>query len=76
VGANESLTAGVSLPVMRGDDFLASLNLGRRVALMKLQFEGMETRVISGLRNTLSNDGPLKLGVARKERGLLLFLFS
>lgn len=68
--AGDNSSVAKKLPVRRGDDFLDSNNLPR-MDIVKMDVEGFEIRVLSGLRKRLRNDRPVILmeisGLTRAE---------
>ena len=55
------VSGGRLLPVMKGDGLVSSLYLRGRIGLIKLDVEGLETKVIAGFRETLLQHKPLVL---------------
>jgi FkbM family methyltransferase len=49
------------LPVIKGDEAIASMGLTRRIALIKIDAEGFERRVVLGLKETLGKHAPVVL---------------
>ena len=68
--ASDNSSVAKKLPVRRGDDFLDSNSLPR-MDIVKMDVEGYEARVLSGLRKRLRNDRPVILmeisGLTRAE---------
>ncbi len=58
--ASDNSCVAKKLPVRRGDDFLDSNSLPR-MDIVKMDVEGYEARVLSGLRKRLRNDRPVIL---------------
>lgn len=47
--------------VMNGDDVLAEIGLQEKVGLLKIDVEGAELDVLSGMTNTIENDKPIMI---------------
>lgn len=67
--AGETAAAVERLPVVKADDHLMQVAREDRIALVKIDVEGFELEVITGMKETLSQFGPVVIFEANPEKG-------